>query len=378
MQKVAARLGFAHTTLAWTGAKPATGIQAAARAARYRLFSEHLEAHGIEALATAHTRDDQAETLLMRLARGSGADGLAGMQERTQMGPITVLRPMLMFSKADLIATLKAKGETWIEDPSNEKQQFERVRLRQQRASLEAAGLTNEAVALSAKRLGRARQALDEMTARYLEQAPETLRIDALGYAELSWSWLMGLPEEIRLRILGRLIGAIGGADEPVSTSGLEAMTEARGWKSPAGHSLAGAVFSCGKDQDRILAVREFGRKGAPLPVLDLKSGQKCLWDHRFTVANDTEPAKILRVCALGVEGAAVLKAANRPAGKGLPVHPLAALYTIPSFWDGERLAAVPLLNYFETGTLPARVESVFSALPARNFSLGRKPINGE
>ena len=369
VKEAARRLGFAHTTLNWTGEKPATGIQSAARAARYRLLREHLEGQGIEAVATAHTRDDQAETLLMRLARGSGVDGLAAMQERTQFGPAYLLRPMLPFSKADLIATLKAKGETWFEDPSNEKQQFERVRLRQQRESLEAAGLTNEAIALSARRLGRARQALDEMAGRYLDQAPDTVLIDDLGYAEFSWTWMLTLPEEIRLRLLARLVAAIGGSEAPVPMSGLEAMTEGRNWKSPAGHSLAGAVFSCSKDQDRILAVREYGRKGAPLPVIDLKSGQRRCWDHRFTVVNDTRPARDLRVRALGAEGAALVKAAFKFGGRNTPFHPPAALYTIPSFWDGERLAAVPLLNYFDPGTPPARVESMFFSLTARNAS---------
>ena len=267
VRSVAERLGLAHTTLVWAGLKPETGIQAAARAARYRLIFEHLEAHGIDVIATAHTRDDQAETLLMRLARGSGVDGLSGMQGVKQLGRRTVLRPMLSFTKADLIATLRAKRETWIEDPSNDKHQFERVRLRQLRESFEAAGLSNQAVALSARRLGRARMALDEMAVSIVERAGDLCRIDDLGYVEFSWGWMLSLPEEIRLRILTRLIASIGGGEKPVSLSGLEAMTEGNGWKSPAGHSLAGAVFSAGKKPDSILVVRESGRRSKPLPT---------------------------------------------------------------------------------------------------------------
>ncbi len=364
VQRVARRLGLAHATLVWEGPKPATGIQAAARAARYRLIFEHLEAQGTDVMATAHTSDDQAETLLMRLARGSGVDGLAGIQQVKQIGRHTVLRPMLSFAKIDLIATLRAKGETWIEDPSNDEQQFERVRLRQMRESLEAAGLSNQALALSARRLGRARQALDETAIYCVEQAGDRIRIDDLGYAEFSWSWILSLPEEIRLRILTRLIASLGRGEVPVSLSGLEAMTEGNGWKSPAGHSLAGAVFSAGKKPDTILIVRETGRRSQPLPTLDLKSGQRRVWDRRFMVVNAALPARDFRVCALGAEGVAAVKAALKREGRMLPPHPLTAMYAVPCFRDGERLAAVPLLNYFESGSLPHEVESSFSAHP--------------
>ncbi len=361
---VAERLGLTHTTLAWTGSKPESGIQAAARAARYRLIAGHLDTHRIAAVATAHTSDDQAETVLMRLARGSGVDGLAGIQEIKKLGHIAVLRPMLVFAKADLVATLTAIGKTWIEDPSNDKPAFERVRLRHQRESFEAAGLSNRAIALSARRLCRARAALDEMTASCVKQAAGMFSFDDLGYAEFSWDWMLTLPEEIRLRILGRLIATIGGGDEPVSMSGLEAMTEGIGWKPPVGHTLAGTVFGQGRAKGAILVTREFGRKHHPLPSLDLKSGQTQEWDHRFTVVNRSEPARDFRVCALGTEGIASLKAVQVEANRDLMTHPLLALRTIPSFWDRDRLAAVPLLNYFETGMAAAEAGSYLTIQP--------------
>jgi tRNA(Ile)-lysidine synthase len=185
---------------------------------------------------------------------------------------------------------------------------------------------------------------------------------------------MMTLPDEIRLRILARLIAVIGGSDEPVPLSGLEAMTEGRNWQSPAGQSLAGAVFRSDKDQDRILAFREFGRKSAPLPAVTLKSGQRCLWDRRFTVANDTQPATELSVRALGPDGAALVKAVLKQAGQSVPAPVPAALYTIPSFWDGGRLAAVPLLKYFDPAAPPCRVECVFSALTARETGFRQHP----
>ena len=85
----AAALGFRHALLVWRGPKPSTGLQAAAREARYQLMRDYMGAHDIATLFTAHTRDDQAETLLMRLARGSGLDGLAAIAPSIEAGPYT-------------------------------------------------------------------------------------------------------------------------------------------------------------------------------------------------------------------------------------------------------------------------------------------------
>ena len=123
---IAAQLGLAHSTLTWTGAKPARGIQAAARTARYRLLAGHERAHRIDAVAVAHTLDDQAETLLMRLARGSGVDGLAAMQLQASIEGVAVLRPLLGIARARLRATLRQQGATWIDDPTNARPEFER------------------------------------------------------------------------------------------------------------------------------------------------------------------------------------------------------------------------------------------------------------
>ena len=127
---LAAELGYRHATLAWEGSKPRAGIQAAARAARYRLMGGYMRAHGIRLLLTAHTRDDQAETLLMRLARGSGLDGLAAIPSLSRLGERGpgdnadgdrrwIGRPFLDVPKACLRATLEERGVRWMEDPSN-------------------------------------------------------------------------------------------------------------------------------------------------------------------------------------------------------------------------------------------------------------------
>src|SRR5690242_6972547 len=117
VKRLAHTLGIEHRTLRWQGTKPKTGVQAAAREARYRLLAKAARASGAMHVATAHTRDDQAETLLMRLLRGSGISGLSAMAAETERGGVRLLRPLLEISKAELIATLQAAGIVFADDP---------------------------------------------------------------------------------------------------------------------------------------------------------------------------------------------------------------------------------------------------------------------
>ena len=184
-------LGYRHAVLAWREDKPATGIQSAARRARYRLMGAYMAAHAIPVLLTAHTRDDQAETVIMRLARGSGLDGLGaivpcvdiadlGADAVREAGAITVVRPLLDVPKSRLVASLRARNRTWIEDPSNQSPAYERARLRAARASFAALGLSDQMLALSARRLQRARRALDAAADRFCETG--AVVADATGY----------------------------------------------------------------------------------------------------------------------------------------------------------------------------------------------------
>ena len=156
----ARRMGFSHAVIEWTGAKPKTGLQAAARQARYDLLFAFCAARAIGCVVTAHTADDQAETFLMRLRRGSGVDGLAGMAPVSSRGAIALVRPLLAFSKARLTASLRASSTPFIQDPSNENEAFERVRLRRAMKALAAAGIGRPSLTMAASRIGRSRDAL--------------------------------------------------------------------------------------------------------------------------------------------------------------------------------------------------------------------------
>jgi tRNA(Ile)-lysidine synthase len=192
-------LGFAHHLLSWQGEKPATRIQERARQARYRLLQECAARTGADHILAAHHADDQAETVLLRLTRGSGPAGLAGMARFTRFGAVTLARPLLDVPKADLVAFCEAAGHPFFEDSSNENPAFARTRLRALRGLLEAEGLDRSALLRLARRAARAEAALAETTAATrsnLGTKPIANGVQIPGGA------LAKVPDEIFLRIM--------------------------------------------------------------------------------------------------------------------------------------------------------------------------------
>ena len=160
-----ARLGVAHRILQWKGAKPVSRLQERAREARYRLLVDHAKAIGADALLTAHHADDQAETVLFRLLRGSGVAGLRGMELTTTRDGMTLARPLIGLKKRDLIAFARARGAPFVDDPSNADPRFARTRLRALLAQLGEEGLDAEALDRLARRAGETERALAHLTA---------------------------------------------------------------------------------------------------------------------------------------------------------------------------------------------------------------------
>src|SRR5258708_3503119 len=130
VKRLARMLDLPHRTMRWTGAKPKTGLPAAARNARYRLLAQAARAGGATHILTAHTRDDQAETLLMRMLRGSGIAGLAAMARESEREGVLLARPLLGIPKSQLVATLNKAKITFADDPTNRDASYTRPRLR--------------------------------------------------------------------------------------------------------------------------------------------------------------------------------------------------------------------------------------------------------
>ncbi len=254
VKRQARALGIGHRTLPWRGAKPATALQKTARAVRYRLLAEAAERAGAAAVLTAHTLDDQAETVLIRLSRGSGLTGLAAMQRMTVVPgqhAVVLVRPLLDLPKARLVATLKAAKVAFADDPSNRDPRFTRARLRGLMPKLAQEGLDARRLALLARRLKRADRAIDAAVARAEAElsrpdpAPGAAAFDAAGYA--------ALPAEIALRLIGRAL-AKAGDEGPVELGKLEELTAALEAAQNTGaarfrRSLAGAIVTLGGGQ---------------------------------------------------------------------------------------------------------------------------------
>jgi len=288
----------------WVGAKPASGVQAAAREARYALLAEAAAGAGPAAVLVGHTADDVAETLLARLARGSGLAGLAAMRAwgRIAAGPsdpVLLARPLLGFDRDAVDATLAAAGVRPIEDPSNDDEAFERVRARRVLKRLEAEGLVRRrAIALAAARLRGAADAEDRRIDAALGRA--TASPDgAFDVAPDDWAAIG--PDE-RPGVLARLLFAAGGGAAPVPPDAAAAAladVEARG-----AAVCAGALARLGASG--LSVVREpaalLGRAGVPpLAPLSIAPGDAVLWDRRFIAAAPPDgPALVLRAAGPG------------------------------------------------------------------------------
>jgi tRNA(Ile)-lysidine synthase len=258
VKRLARSLDLPHRTMRWADPKPKTGLPAAARAARYRLLAQAARASGATHVLTAHTRDDQAETLLMRLLRGSGIAGLAAMARQTERDGTLLARPLLQVSKAQLIATLKKAGLGYADDPTNRDPGFTRPRIRAIMPALAAEGGDARNLARLASRLARANAAVEVLVdgaERYLalrDRESADSGIDAKAFA--------ALPEEIRLRLLLRAIDRFG-HEGPAELGKVEALLSildrAVAGKTAASRprlkqTLAGALISLTEGRIRI------------------------------------------------------------------------------------------------------------------------------
>lgn len=217
--RLARKLGIPHRILKWSGRKPSTGLQAAARDARYRLLAKAANRIGARYILTAHTLDDQAETVLFRLARGSGISGLSAMARQLDMAGLALVRPLLDLPKARLVETLRRAGIDFADDPSNRDPRFTRARLREVMPVLAQEGLSARRLSTLAARLRRADAAIEAMVqVAALELAERKTRPASIAFPVEGF---IKLPAEVALRLLGRAVATIG--DEgPVELGKLE------------------------------------------------------------------------------------------------------------------------------------------------------------
>lgn len=247
--------------LQWSGEKPGAAVQEEARKARYALMAAYCREQGIAHLFLGHHRDDQAETVLFRLAKGSGLDGLAGMQGvQAYDEGLTLLRPFLWFSKEELVVTCGEMGVDYVRDPSNENAAFARVRLRQSAEILAEEGLSAKRLAITAKRLSRARKALDIVADKAYKQALLDFNTDCIV---LKYGILVLEPEEIVLRcVLKALLHLRPEADyaprmEKVETLVYDLISSQNDSQGFRKRTLGGVVFEKDEKAGALILSRE-------------------------------------------------------------------------------------------------------------------------
>ena len=341
-------LGWPHAALRWHWGRQGN-VQDAARRARLSLIDQWRG--DLKHVLFAHTEDDQAETVLMRLARGSGVDGLAGMrpsrhvalhplgapsleasdydgtlppQVETSPG-FSLLRPCLEFSRSDLRHYATALKGRWVEDPTNDDRDYDRVRIRQLLNLLGEEGITPQGLAATAQRMARAQVGLK---ARLADAVTLACRDAPLGQVLIDRDGFATLDTETQLRLLTQALCYVASSRYRPRASASEALLQ---WiLSGGGGTLHGAEVLVDATQMRV--VREYSA------VKHLSSGRAELWDNQWADTREVETGFKLK--ALGDLGWQQVQQGD---GKRLPYR---AALSSAALWEGENLIACPALEY--------------------------------
>ncbi|MFM2045513.1 MAG: putative tRNA(Ile)-lysidine synthetase, TilS [Pseudomonadota bacterium] len=265
--------GIPHHILTWTGQKPATGVQEAARRARYDLLTDWCRRSGILHLALGHQRDDQAETVALRRIARSGPDGLAAMAAIRELTDLRLIRPLLGIPRARLAATCEAAGQAHVTDPSNQDPRHARVRTRDTLTDGDRQRLAREA-----GEAGHARAAAETRLARTLA---DHATFHAEGWVELAAGVVEVLPAEEGMRLLVRLIGAVSGQPYPPRLERVDrTLTRLRAGVGGR-FSLGGCLVEAGRQTMRLM--RE---PAAVAPPVTIGPGGTGIWDGRFRLTS--------------------------------------------------------------------------------------------
>ena len=355
-------VGLEAKILTWRGEKPSSGVQAAARNARYALLARAANEGGYGSILTAHSADDQAETVAMRRARSINEAGLVGMKDAIFIAagagePVKLLRPLLSFTREQTTATVMHYGQDYIDDPSNEDVTFERIRMRKKISAAQPGSsdcrLTLLNIAKTAGEGMASRRKEDEAIFKSLGGTFTQWGGVFLSLTQLESAGTSALPAALTVR----LVRAVSGADHAPSLKAGEAA--AKGALEAGTAVLGGTLIK--RVRDRLWFVREpgaiLGRTNIPAPEpVKVPAGASILWDGRFIItAGDGAP---LTVKPLGREPATALGA------KGLFEGPREGLMSLPALYSGDDLIGVP-------GTLfPSLKLTVVRSLVAERFNV--------
>lgn len=325
--------GIENAILIWEGRKPKTNVHHHARQKRYELLTKYCKSHDIEHLLVAHTLTDQAETVLLRILRGSGVDGIAGIPVHNEINHVRILRPLLEVRREEIESTLLKVGWQWVNDPSNVNMRYERSKVRKLINSFEDKDTLVKRLTLLAYNARRTRNFLEKYTvdviSRYVKFPP-------LACAAINKGEFVILEEEIALRVLNILLKKIGGKIYPARLESLLTLFKNLQKENFKAHTLQGVQIR--NHHDQILLYRE------PLLITSSKSIKKnkeICWDNRFLIVANIDG----KIGPLGKEGYASIKKYLINFQKPPFIE---MIYSLPTIYDKNgTILAVPHLRYF-------------------------------
>lgn len=317
----ACALALPHDTLHWRGWDGRGNLQDHARQARLELLRDWAAGAGLDAVLLGHTQDDQAETVLMRLARGSGVDGLAGMASAREDHGLRWLRPLLRFTRKELRDWLRSEAVPWAEDPSNDDPAYDRIKARQALASLAPMGVNAARLAETAQRMSEAREVL-EAVAR-----DAAIRICRIEHGDIVFDarGLDALAPETRHRLVAEALCEItSNPYRPRLATLRDAIVAPRA-------TLHGAIVTRSATQLRIS--RELNAVRGLIAPLGTE------WDGRWNITppEGTMVPKDAQIRVLGETGIA------QCSDRTLWCLPRASLLASPAIWCDDTVISAPL-----------------------------------
>ena len=325
-----------HHVLHWPGPYPTTGVQAAARQARYRLLTDYCREHAILHLLVGHHREDQAETVWLRRERASGSDGLAAMAAISEQTYLRLLRPLLDVPRERLAATLTEVGQTWVDDPSNHDLSMARGRLRSQADQLSLTDALATAHTCARERISAERAAA--------QLAARALRFDPAGFVTIDRSKLTTEAPDIVDRVLARAVMAVAGRAYPPRGERTRRLREAMVNSGDFRSRTLGGCRLIGQ-QNLVYVCREPARVGPPVRLIE---DATAVWDDRFSVSVTKNSGDESRLDALTASGWNQIVALD-PKLRSTAM-PYAARLVLPAIWRGGHVMAVPHLGYAYRG----------------------------
>ena len=310
--------GIAHDTLIWENWDGHGNLQAQARDTRYRLIGQWAQDHGVGKVALGHTLDDNAETFVMRLARKAGIDGLSAMQQDFARAGLQWCRPLFMASRSELRDYLTRHALQWVDDPSNEDVDFERIRVRKALSELASLGIDAPVLLHAGTAAAQARAALAHYTAQEARQQVTQQNGDLLLPARPE------IPQDITRRLQSKAVQWIGQLPYPPRQTSMQHLMV--GIDLEGKHTLGGCLVT--KEGTQLRITREANA------LRDTRTPTDAIWDGRWALTGPHDAA--LHIARLGdaIKDCPDWRAADLPR---------ASLMASPAIWRDDMLVAAPL-----------------------------------